>query len=71
MIDAAIQAPSAIDNQPWALCVFLDRRRIEEISNRVKEWLLNQTQQVPTELNQALTEILDSYSFSPNRRLPR
>jgi nitroreductase len=64
LVDAAIQAPSAMNNQPWAFCVFLDRRRIEELSNRVKDWLLKQTQQAPTELNQALTEILTDPGFS-------
>ena len=64
LIDAAIQAPSAMNSQPWAFCVFLDRRRIDDLSDQVKDWLLNQTQQAPSELNQALTEILTDPGFS-------
>lgn len=64
LVDAAIQAPSAMNNQPWAFCAFVDRSRIDDLSNRVKEWLLNQTQQAPSELNQALTEILTDPGFS-------
>ena len=83
LVDAAIQAPSAMNNQPWAFCAFVDRSRIDDLSNRVKEWLLNQTQQAPSELNQALTEILTDPGFRcsimpqrscsswPNRQLPR
>jgi nitroreductase len=64
LIDAAIQAPSAMNSQPWVFCVFLDRRRIEDLSNQVKEWLLTQTLQAPSELNQALTKILTDPDFS-------
>jgi nitroreductase len=64
LVDAAIQAPSAMNNHPWAFCVFLDRRRIDDLSNQVKQWLLNQTQQAPSELNQALTEILTDPGLS-------
>jgi nitroreductase len=64
LIDAAIQAPSAMNNQPWLFCVFLDRRRIDQLSNQVKDWLLEQTAQAPTDLNHALTEILTDPDFS-------
>jgi nitroreductase len=64
LVDAAIQAPSAMNSQPWAFCVFLDRRRIDDLSNQVKDWLLNQTLQAPSELNQALSEILTDPGFS-------
>jgi nitroreductase len=64
LVDAAIQAPSAMNSQPWVFCVFLDRRRIEDLSNQVKEWLLTQTLQAPSELNEALTKILSDPDFS-------
>jgi nitroreductase len=64
LIDAAIQAPSPMNSQPWTFCVFLNRRRIDELSDQVKDWLLNQTLQAPSELNQALTEILTDPGFS-------
>jgi nitroreductase len=64
LIDAAIQAPSAMNNQPWAFYVFLDRRRIDDLSSRVRDWLLTQTLHAPSELNQALTEILIDPGFS-------
>jgi nitroreductase len=64
LIDAAIQAPSAMNNQPWAFCVFLNRQRIDRLSNQVKEWLLKQVSQAPSELNDTLTEILTDPDFS-------
>ena len=36
LVDAAIQAPSAMNRQPWEFCVFLDRKRIDDLSRRVK-----------------------------------
>jgi nitroreductase len=40
LIEAAIQAPSAMNVQPWSFLVLLDRRRIEECAKRAKDWLL-------------------------------
>lgn len=40
LIDAAIQAPSAMNLQPWAFAVVLDPVRIEEYGKRAKSWLL-------------------------------
>jgi nitroreductase len=64
LIDAAIQAPSAMNSQPWAFSVFLDRKRIDYLSDQVKDWLLNQTLQAPSKFNQTLTEILTDPGFS-------
>jgi nitroreductase len=40
LIDAAILAPSAMNLQPWAFAVLLDRERIESYAKRAKDWLL-------------------------------
>lgn len=40
LIEAAILAPSAMNQQPWAFAVSLDRRRIHEYARRSKTWLL-------------------------------
>jgi nitroreductase len=64
LVDAAIQAPSAMNSQPWAFCVFLEPRRIDHLSQQIKEWLLEQTSQASSELNQASTEILTDPEFS-------
>ena len=40
LIDAAILAPSAMNLQPWAFAVVLDRERIEGYAKRAKDWLL-------------------------------
>jgi nitroreductase len=41
LIDAAIQAPSAMNLQPWAFAVLLDRERIGGYARRAKSWLLD------------------------------
>jgi len=40
LINAAILAPSAMNLQPWAFAVILDRGRIEQYGKRAKLWSL-------------------------------
>jgi nitroreductase len=42
LIDAAIQAPSAVNQQPWAFVVIQDRRLLERLSGRSKQLMLAQ-----------------------------
>ena len=53
LIDAAVHAPSAMDLQPWEFWVVLGRPRIDEISRRAKEWLLNTLADDPSTAAQA------------------
>lgn len=39
LIDAAIQAPSAMNLQPWAFAVVLDREHIDGYAKRAQQWL--------------------------------
>lgn len=41
LIDAAIQAPSAMNSQPWAFAFVLSKERLKEISDRSKAHLLS------------------------------
>jgi nitroreductase len=40
LINAAILAPSAMNLQPWAFAALLGRERIDQLAERVKDWLL-------------------------------
>jgi nitroreductase len=40
LIEAAILAPSAMNLQPWAFAVLLDREQIEDYAKRAKDWWL-------------------------------
>lgn len=40
LIDAAIQAPSAINRQPWAFCIVRDQALLERISQEAKVLML-------------------------------
>lgn len=40
LLQAAVQAPSAINQQPWAFAVIRGRRRLEKYSGRAKDHLL-------------------------------
>jgi nitroreductase len=48
LIDAAILAPSAVNNQPWEFWVVLGRQRIDDYSNRAKSWLVEKAAHDPT-----------------------
>jgi nitroreductase len=41
LIDAAVQAPSAVNLQPWSFCVVRDKALLERVSSRAKEHMLN------------------------------
>jgi len=43
LIDAAIQAPSAVNEQPWSFCVIRDRTRLAHISRQAKAHMLATT----------------------------
>jgi nitroreductase len=51
LLNAAIAAPSAINRQPWAFAVCLDRKRVEELANRARAWLLENPGHAPAELS--------------------
>ena len=40
LIDAAIQAPSAVNQQPWSFCVVRDQAVLTRISNEAKPYML-------------------------------
>src|ERR1022692_3969820 len=40
LIDAAIQAPSAVNQQPWTFSVVRDKELLAEISNKAKAHML-------------------------------
>lgn len=42
LIDAAIQAPSAVNEQSWSFTVVQDRRLLERISTQSKDYMLRQ-----------------------------
>ena len=44
LIDAAIQAPTAVHGEPWAFAVIQDRERLRQYSDRAKSLLLSQQQ---------------------------
>ena len=43
LIDAAIQAPSAMDREPWSFCVVRDQEKLTHISNEAKAHMLRTT----------------------------
>ncbi|HTO03111.1 MAG TPA: nitroreductase family protein [Opitutus sp.] len=40
LLAAAVQAPSALNQQPWVFAVFHGRKRLKKISDRAKEYLI-------------------------------
>jgi len=62
LLEAAVQAPSAMNLQPWAFAVLLDRQRIDRYAERAKAWLLEQWPQ--TGLGASAREILEQPGFT-------
>jgi nitroreductase len=48
LIDVAILAPSAINGQPWGFWVVLGRERVDDFSDRAKNWLVEKFAHDPT-----------------------
>lgn len=47
LIDAAVQAPTAMNTQPWAFAVIQDDATLRSISDRTKTHLLEKMEQMP------------------------
>ena len=43
LVDAAIQAPSAVNAQPWAFCVVRDKTLLAKISQQAKAYMVQNT----------------------------
>jgi nitroreductase len=43
LIDAAVQAPSAVNQQPWSFCVVRDQPLLEKISREAKAYMVKST----------------------------
>lgn len=41
LVDAAIQAPSAVNHQPWSFCIVTDQRLLQRISDKAKAHMLH------------------------------
>jgi len=61
LIAAAILAPSAMNLQPWAFAVILDRDRIAVYAKRIKDWLLVNFSQ--TSLPPSLRALIEPESY--------
>lgn len=62
LINTAIEAPSAMNLQPWAFAVVLDRARIDDYARRAKEWLLATPSRFPFEA--AARQMLEDPNFT-------
>jgi nitroreductase len=62
LIDAAILAPSAMNLQPWAFGVLLNRERIEGYAKRAKDWLLASLSQ--TSYEPSIRHMLEDPQFA-------
>ncbi len=47
LIDAAIQAPSAMNLQPWAFAVVLGQEQIDGYAQRAQDWLMENLSELP------------------------
>jgi nitroreductase len=55
-------APSAMNLQPWAFAALLNRARISEYANRIKDWLLSNFQQ--SAFDPSLRKVIEGQGYS-------
>lgn len=67
LIDAAIQAPSAVNRQPWSFCVIRDKKKLAEISAAAKAHMLHTS--VPA-FSHHFRDILDDATYDIFYRAP-
>ncbi len=61
-IDAAIQAPTAMNGQPWAFAVIQDQKTLKELSDETKAFLLGMMDKMPA--MERYREALESADYS-------
>lgn len=61
-IDAAVQAPTAMNSQPWAFAVIQDAATMSDLSDRTKAYLLGAMDKMPA--LERYREALESPDFS-------
>jgi nitroreductase len=65
LINAAVEAPSAMNLQPWAFAAVLGREQIDSYAKRAKDWLLENLAQLPDDQSHKLQErILENPDFT-------
>jgi nitroreductase len=62
LVAAAIEAPSAMNRQPWAFAVVSDRGKIEHYAERAKRWLMEHWEQMG--MPATARELLQTPDFS-------
>lgn len=60
LIDAAIQAPSAVNRQPWSFCIVRDKALLARISNEAKAHMLKTS---PVAASHHFQELLSNPDF--------
>lgn len=60
LMDAAVQAPSAVNQQPWSFCVVRDRTLLARISNDAKAYMLKTS---PVAASHHFQELLSNPDF--------
>lgn len=56
LIDAAVQAPSAMNQQPWSFCVVRDQNLLDQVATKAKAFMLaDDSGTLPDTLRQALS----------------
>ena len=67
LIDAAVQAPSAVNQQPWSFCVVRDKLLLAQISGEAKAYMLRTS---PMALSHHFQGILSDPKFDIFHRAP-
>lgn len=70
LIDAAVQAPSAINEQPWLFSVVLDKQLLSPISREAREYVVKSTSVGLLSQSRRFEQILNNPKFDVFYRAP-
>ncbi|MBN9227237.1 MULTISPECIES: nitroreductase family protein [Legionella] len=63
LLDAAVQAPTAMDEEPWSFVVIQDQEMLDSLSNSVKALIYTETHNYPKIQMKHLQELVNNPDF--------
>lgn len=64
LLEAAVRAPTAMHQEPWAFVIINDKKTLKSLSDLAKPLIIAKAKLNPTELNQNMKELFDNPDFN-------
>ena len=64
LLEAAVRAPTAMHQEPWAFVIINDKKTLKSLSDLAKPLIIAKAKLNPTELNQNMKDLFDNPDFN-------